>query len=201
MNLAELIRHRDVVEYSALQGKVGVMAIHGGNIERGTEQIAQYVATHSNSSLYVISPRTEKRDWKFHLSSNKINPKESEKLSEFLEHVTTVITIHGHVIKRDVICVGGLNAFLRKKVVESLREDFDVIDSMEDTGIYRNLSARNPKNVVNLARERGTQIEIPLSLRKVFEHRPYEEMPTLETGLLCHKLIDVIKEVQQFLEP
>lgn len=197
MKLAELITSKDVLEYSILQGKVGMMAIHGGNIERGTEQIAYYVAHHSDSSLYVISPRTKKRDWKFHISSNKINPKESEKLSTFLNHVSTAISIHGHVIKRNIICVGGLNHILRRKIVESLSDDFEVTDAMEDGGICRNLSARNPKNVVNLTRDRGVQMEIPLTLRKVFEHRPYEEMPTDETKLLTDKLIEIIEEAQQ----
>jgi phage replication-related protein YjqB (UPF0714/DUF867 family) len=197
MKLAELIAHQGVVEYSILQGKVGVMAIHGGNIERGTEQMANYIASHSNSSLYVISPRTRRRDWKFHISSNKINPAESEKLHQFLDHVSTAISIHGHVIKRKVICVGGLNDDLRRKIVESLQEDFAVIDAVEEGGICRNLSARNPKNIVNLMREKGVQIEIPLILRKPFEHKPYEEMPTEETSVLAYKLIEVIKEAQQ----
>lgn len=199
MKLAELITHTDVIEYTILQGKVGVMAVHGGNIERGTEQIAHYTAKHSNSSLYVISPRTRKRDWKFHISSNKINPKESENLAHFLEHISTAISIHGHVIKKNVICVGGLNASLRRRVVASLRESFDVVDAVEEGGICRNLSARNPRNVVNYAKEKGVQIEIPLTLRKVFEHKPYEEMPSKETRILTERLIQVIKEAQQSL--
>jgi phage replication-related protein YjqB (UPF0714/DUF867 family) len=197
MKLAELITHKGILEYSILQGKVGVMAIHGGNIERGTEQIAYYVAHHSHSSLYVISPRTSKRDWKFHISSNKINPKESEKLTEFLDHVHTAVSIHGHVIKRNVICVGGLNHVLRRRVVESLKADFDVTDAVEEGGICRNLSARNPKNVVNLPKGKGIQIEVPLWMRKVFNHEPYEEMPSKETRLLTSKLIGVITDVQQ----
>lgn len=197
MKLAELISHPDVIEYTILQGRIGVMAIHGGNIERGTEQIANYIAKYSNSSLYVISPRTRKRDWKFHISSNKINPKESEKLTQFLGHVVTALSIHGHVIKRNVICVGGLNHFLRRKVVESLQEDFDVVDALEGGGICRNLSARNSKNVVNLAKEKGVQMEIPLIMRKAFEHKPYEEMPSEETALLTERLIEVLRDVQQ----
>ena len=197
MKLADLIAHEDILEYTILQGKIGVMAIHGGNIERGTEQIAYYIAKNSDSSLYVISPRTRKRDWKYHISSNKINPQESEKLSQFLDHVDTAISIHGHVIKKNVICVGGLNHALRRRVVEFLREDFDVTDAVEEGGICRNLSARNSKNVVNLTREKGVQVEIPLTMRKVFEHKPYEEMPSEETRLLAERLIQIIRETQQ----
>ncbi|MBU7011902.1 MAG: poly-gamma-glutamate hydrolase family protein [Theionarchaea archaeon] len=196
MKLAELISHRDILEYIVLQGPVGVMAIHGGNIERGTEQMAHYVATHSNSSLYVISPRTKKRDWKFHISSNKINPEESEKLTQFLNHVSTAISIHGHVIKKNVVCIGGLNTVLRKRIVETLQEDFEVVDAVEEKGICRNLSAQNPKNIVNLAKEKGVQVEIPLLMRKVFDHRPYDEMPSEETKLFTERLIKTIKEVQ-----
>ncbi len=196
MKLAELINRKDVLEYVVLQGPVGVMAIHGGNIERGTEQIAHFIATHSISSLYVISPRTKKRDWKFHISSNKINPEESEKLTQFLDHVSTAISIHGHVIKKNVVCVGGLNAVLRKGIVKTLQEDFEVVDAVEEKGICRNLSAKNPKNIVNLAKEKGVQVEIPLLMRKVFDHRPYDKMPSEETKLLTERLIKIIKEVQ-----
>ncbi|MBU7015507.1 MAG: poly-gamma-glutamate hydrolase family protein [Theionarchaea archaeon] len=197
MKLAKLLTHQDVIEYSILQGKVGVMAIHGGNIERGTEQIAVCIAQNSNSSLYVISPRTQKRDWKFHISSNKISPKDSEKLAHFLGHISTAISIHGHVIKRNVICVGGLNHELRRRIVQSLREDFDVVDSIEEGGICRNLSAKNPKNIVNLPRDKGVQIEIPLLMRKVFKHRPCDEMPTEETQLLVTRLTTIIQQIEK----
>jgi phage replication-related protein YjqB (UPF0714/DUF867 family) len=200
MKLADLIAHPDVIEYTTLKGPVGIIAIHGGNIERGTEQIAAYTAIHSNASLYAISPRTKKRDWKFHISSNKINPDESEKLTQFLDHITTAISIHGHVIKRNVICVGGLNHGLRRKIVHTLREDFDIVDAVEEKGVCRNLSAQNPKNVVNLAKEKGVQIEIPLLMRKQFKHKPYNEMPTKEVNFLTAQLISVIKEVPQSFE-
>ncbi|MBU6996181.1 MAG: poly-gamma-glutamate hydrolase family protein [Theionarchaea archaeon] len=200
MKLAKLLTHQDVIEYSILQGKVGVMAVHGGNIERGTEQIAVCIAQNSNSSLYVISPRTQKRDWKFHISSNKISPRDSEKLAQFLEHVSTAISIHGHVIKRNVICVGGLNQALRRSIVQSLREDFDVVDAIEDGGICRNLSAKNPKNVVNLTRDKGVQIEIPLLMRKAFKYKPCDEMPTEETRLLVTRLVETIQEFEKSFE-
>jgi phage replication-related protein YjqB (UPF0714/DUF867 family) len=197
MNLAELLQEEDILEYHALQGPVGVMAIHGGNIERGTEQLANYIARHSHASLYVISPRTQKRDWKYHISSNKINPQESEKLTEFLNHVATAISIHGHIIRKDILCIGGLNDSLRKSVVRSLKEEFDVVDAMEDGGPCKNLAGRNLKNVVNLPRKKGVQIEIPLTIRKVFEHRPYETMPSHETKSLTECIIRVIEEPQQ----
>ncbi len=201
MKFAELVKHQDVVEYSILKGSIGVMAIHGGNIERGTEQIAQYIAVQSGASLYVISPRTQKRDWDFHISSNKITPQESEKLLQFLNHVFTVVSFHGHVIKRNVICVGGLNYNLRRSLVENLREDFDVVDAVEEGGICRNLSAQNPKNVVNFPQEKGVQVEIPLSMRKVLESKEYDEMPTRETQLLAEKFIQVIREAQRSSRP
>lgn len=201
MNLAELLREEDILEYHILQGSVGIMAIHGGNIERGTEQLAYYIAHHSHASLYVISPRTHKRDWKYHISSNKINPRDSEKLTEFLNHVTTAVSIHGHIIKKDVLCIGGLNDSLRKSMVNSLKEKFDVVDAMEEGGHCKNLAGRNPKNVVNLPRRKGVQIEIPLSIRKVFEHRPYEIMPSAETKLLTECIITVIEEAQQSSAP
>lgn len=199
MNLAELISHPDILEYTFLHTRVGVMAVHGGNIERGTEQIANYIAKNSNASLYVISPRTKKRDWKYHISSNKINPKESEKLTKFLKHVETAISIHGHIIKQKVVCVGGLNHALRQKVITVLQKDFEVVDAVQEGGICKNLAAKNPKNVVNLCEKKGVQIEIPLIMRKVFKHTPYEIMPSEDMKKLTHHLITIIQDVQQSL--
>ncbi|MGD2249126.1 MAG: poly-gamma-glutamate hydrolase family protein [Candidatus Methanofastidiosia archaeon] len=197
MNLAELITHPDILEYTVLRNKVGVMAVHGGNIERGTEQIANYIAHKSNASLYVLSPRTKKRDWKYHISSNKIDPKESEKLTQFLNHVETAISVHGHIIKQKVICAGGLNHALRRKVIASLRTDFEVVDAVQEGGICKNLAAKNPKNVVNMCKNKGVQIEIPLLMRKVFKHKPYETMPSKEMNHLTDHLITIIEDLQQ----
>jgi phage replication-related protein YjqB (UPF0714/DUF867 family) len=184
-----------------LQGSVGVMAIHGGNIERGTEQLANYVARNAHASLYVISPRTQKRDWKYHISSNKIDARESRILTEFLTHVRTAISIHGHVIKKNVLCIGGLNHTLRKTVIHSLKDGFNVVDALEEGGICKNLAGGNEKNVVNLPREKGVQIEIPLMMRRVFDHRPYEIMPSPETQTLAESLITVIRDTLQSFEP
>jgi len=193
MNLAELLLEKDIMEYSILRSPLGVMAIHGGNIERGTEQLAYYIAHHAQASLYVISPRTQKRDWKYHISSNKIDPRHSQTLTEFLSHVKTAISIHGHIIKKNILCIGGLNHVLRKRILHSLKDQFEVVDAVEEGGICKNLSGQNPKNVVNLPPEKGVQIEIPLILRNVFEHRPYETMPSPQTESLAHSLIEVIK--------
>jgi phage replication-related protein YjqB (UPF0714/DUF867 family) len=201
MNLAQLLLVPDIHEYSILQGPIGVMAIHGGNIERGTEQLANYIARNSHASLYVISPRTQKRDWKYHISSNKINPQESKLLTEFLAHVRTAISIHGHVIKKTVLCIGGLNHTLRKTIIHSLKDSFEVVDALEEGGICKNLAGRNERNVVNLPPEKGVQIEIPLMLRKGFEHRPYETMPSPETRVLAESLIRTIRDSWQSFEP
>ena len=89
----ELLDHPDVTELCELRGRFGVMAYHGGNLERTTDAVALEVAERMDCSLYAVLQDPPHR---IHVRSTAFDPTESERLAAFLEHVDVVIAIHGY---------------------------------------------------------------------------------------------------------
>ena len=88
-----LIAHPDVDEVCELRGRFGLMAFHGGNLERATDVIARETAERSGASLYAVIQHAPLRE---HVPSITIRPEHSERLQDFLDHVHTVIAVHGY---------------------------------------------------------------------------------------------------------
>lgn len=95
----QLLDHPDVEEVVVLRGvteprahRIGFMAYHGGGLEEMTEVIAMAAAEHCGASYYgVHQPKGMER----HIPSIEVSPDSSENLRSFIDHVHTVITIHG----------------------------------------------------------------------------------------------------------
>jgi len=179
-NTLETIAHKRELtpfwaEYTILRGPVGLMAFHGGSIEKGTEEMANYICSKTDCSLYVFSGRLSRDNYeKLHIPSSLLNPTHSEKLSSFMTHITTAIAFHGHRID-DLILVGGLNRSMRKKIVNALSE-YDAKDAMEENdSSYKMVRGESTLNIVNKAREKGVQIEIPFRLRQLAGKQLSEE--------------------------
>lgn len=164
--LGELLAHPAVEEQAHLGGRFGVMAYHGGNLERSTDAIAAEVARATGASLYSVRQRSPLRA---HLPSIRFDPAESERLAEFLDHVDVVVTIHGYGRRRLRHCVllGGRNRGLAGHTAHHLRQRlpgrFRVLDDVTEIPTeLRGMHARNP---VNRPVEAGVQIELPVSVR------------------------------------
>ena len=164
--LRELLAHPAVDEHSELGGRFGVMAYHGGNLERSTDAIASEVAKATGASLYSVRQRAPLRT---HLPSTAFDPDHSERLAEFLDHVDVVVTVHGYGRRRLRNCVllGGRNRSLAGHMASHLRDRlparYRVLDDVEAIpNELRGLHARNP---VNRPAEAGVQIELPVSVR------------------------------------
>ncbi len=142
------------------------MAIHGGNLERTTDTIAAEVAERTDSSYYGVIQNAPLRQ---HIPSTKFDPTHSPCLAEFLDHVETVVAIHGY--GRDDhfwdVLLGGRNRPLAAHVGDHLREglpeEFGVVDVVGD--IPEGLRGLHPANPVNLPTNKGVQIELPPTLR------------------------------------
>lgn len=177
--LESIERKRDLApywkEYTILRGPVGLMAFHGGAIEMGTEEMANYIRSKTDCSLYVFSGRLSRDNYeKLHIPSSLLNPVHSEKLSSFMMTVHTAIAFHGHRID-DFILVGGLNVALREKIVNAL-SDFKVKDVMGDMSpSYKLVRGESLLNIVNKPQRRGVQVEVPYRLRKLQGNNLSEE--------------------------
>ena len=77
-----------------LRSGFGLMAFHGGNLERTTDVIAREAAERTGASLYAVIQHAPLRESTCPRSPS--GPEHSAKLKEFLDHVHTVVAVHGY---------------------------------------------------------------------------------------------------------
>jgi len=166
IGFASLIARPDVDEVCELRGRFGLMAFHGGNLERTTDVIAQEVAERSGASLYAVIQQAPLRE---HVPSITIGPEHSESLRGFLDHVHTVIAVHGYGRETQFwkVLLGGRNRRLADHLATHLRvalpSAYGVVDDLED--IPRGLRGLHEANPVNLPPNAGVQLELPPTIR------------------------------------
>jgi len=142
------------------------MAFHGGNLERTTDVIADEVARRTGSSYYAVIQHPPCRE---HIPSIAVDPDESTTLASFLDHVDTVIAVHGYGREDRFwdLLVGGRNRELAQHVAEHLRDglpdDFGIIDDLAE--IPEGLRGQHRDNPVNRPRHAGVQLELPPTSR------------------------------------
>ncbi|MEZ5168261.1 MAG: poly-gamma-glutamate hydrolase family protein [Acidimicrobiales bacterium] len=164
--LRELLARPEVTEVCRLRSSFGVMAVHGGNLERCTDVIAREVAERTDSSYYAVIQDPPLRH---HIPSTAFDPAHSPHLDRFLGHVQVVIAVHGYGREDrfwDVL-LGGRNRKLAAHVGAHLRagidDRFGVVDVLAD--IPKGLRGQHPANPVNLPDDAGVQIELPPTSR------------------------------------
>lgn len=137
------------------------MAFHGGVLEKVTDTVAAEAASRSGSSYYGLIQTENPAQ---HVSSKFVDPAHSSGLTEFLDHVEAVITIHGYGRRalRWSLLLGGRNRRLAREVGDELRRglpNFDIVDDLADIPVE--LAGQHPDNPVNRPRNHGVQIELP----------------------------------------
>ncbi|EUA11341.1 hypothetical protein I546_3201 [Mycobacterium kansasii 732] len=92
-SLSALLREPGVREISRLRSRFGFLAIHGGDLEKMTDVIAERAAEAADASVYLV--RHPDR-YPHHLPSARFDPAESARLAEFLDHVDVAVSLHGY---------------------------------------------------------------------------------------------------------
>jgi phage replication-related protein YjqB (UPF0714/DUF867 family) len=154
-----------VEETCELRSPIGFMAYHGGNLERMTDVIAQRAAAASGASLYSVIQPPGMRE---HLSSTRVDPAQSARLTEFLEHVEIVVTVHGFGRRGmfSSLLLGGRNRPFAEHVGTHLRRHLPAYDVITDVdAIPEKLRGLHERNPVNLPLRQGVQIELPPRVR------------------------------------
>jgi phage replication-related protein YjqB (UPF0714/DUF867 family) len=195
---AELLAHPAVVEALELRSPVGFLALHGG-LEPGTGELATAVAVRSGASSYVVH---QPHDMKHHVPSVLADPADAPRLAAFLDHVHTVISVHGYWSRREqlghAILVGGARRDLVEAMAVRLRTalpDEVVVDDPD--AIPPDLRGLDPRNPVNLARGGGVQLELPPRVRVIgrVAERPGARPHRARTELLVDALADFARVV------
>ena len=164
--LRSLLERPEVTEVCELRGSFGLMAFHGGNLERTTDVIAAEVAARTGSSYYGVIQAAPFRQ---HIPSTRFDPAESEALASFVDRVDTVIAVHGY--GRDDhfwdVLLGGRNRDLAQHLAGHLRSELDerfgVLDDLD--AIPDGLKGQHSRNPVNLPANAGVQMELPPTIR------------------------------------
>jgi phage replication-related protein YjqB (UPF0714/DUF867 family) len=162
---AELLATPGVDEVCELRSRFGFMAYHGGALEEMTDVIARAAAERTGASYYgVHQPVGMER----HIPSIKFDPALSAHLARFVDHVHTVITIHGFGRQGlyTTLLLGGQNRELAEHVGASLRRSLPAYEIRTDLEtIPTELRGLHDRNPVNLPPRRGVQIELPPRVR------------------------------------
>ena len=161
-----LLARPDVTEICEIRSTFGLMAFHGGNLERTTDVIAREVAVRTDASLYAVVQAAPLRQ---HVPSTAVDPAHSPPLARFLDHVDTVIAVHGYGREDRFwdLLLGGWNRRLAGHLADHLRarlpDDFGVVDDIDD--IPAGLRGQHRDNPVNRPDNAGVQIELPPTCR------------------------------------
>ena len=188
-----LLAHPGVDEVCELRARFGIMAFHGGNLERTTDVIAREVAERSGTSFYAVIQHAPLRE---HVPSITIRPEHSSNLREFLDHVHTVIAVHGYGRETQFwkVLLGGSNRRLAGHLAGHLRtalpSDYGVVDDLDE--IPRGLRGLHQANPVNLPPKGGVQLELPPTIRWNKEARNWSDHDGTPRAPQVSTLIDAL---------
>ena len=158
---------------------IAVIAIHGGNLQPGTTQIAEAVAgdTHSFYSFVSLKPEI---DQTLYISSLEFDEPTA---LEIVGNAQTVLSIHGCQGKTEFIKVGGLDRDCRELIKTELQAAGFSVSDDESSGA-------NPANICNRGRARqGVQIEISRGLRR----RLIDSVNNIQDAHCFNQLVDVLQ--------
>lgn len=164
--LAELLAHPGVEEECRLGSTFGILAFHGGSLERGTDDIAVAAAEASGASLYCVR---QPPDLRWHVPSREFDPAASPALAAFVTHVRTAVAVHGYgrAGMWTTLLVGGRNRELATTLGAELRaglgKGFAVVDDIDEVPVE--LRGLHPDNPVNRPVMHGAQLELPPRVR------------------------------------
>jgi phage replication-related protein YjqB (UPF0714/DUF867 family) len=168
----DVLHHPDVEEVVTLAGhelnrseRIGFMAYHGGGLELMTDVIARRAAELSGASYYGLH---QPPGMEVHFPSISVDPSESEGLQSFLDHVHTVVTIHGFGRRGffSSLLLGGQHRALAEHIGVHLRRSLPAYDIITDLDVIpTELRGLHPRNPVNVPPGQGVQIELPPRVR------------------------------------
>jgi phage replication-related protein YjqB (UPF0714/DUF867 family) len=190
-NYDDLKRHeiegKDYVILSrAGNSRIAVIAIHGGGIEPGTVDIADFLAG-AKHAFYAFKGIKKKGNAVLHISSTRFDEPEGITIAKKAQ---TVVSIHGCHENCDIIFIGGKNQNLRDKICYALEKAGFDSEVSEKEGLH----GRHPENICNRCMSgEGVQLEISRGLReKMFDNLGRRKLR--KRNKLFFRFVETLKE-------
>ncbi len=166
VSLAEGQDYHVLFRRGALIPHVGIIAIHGGNIEPASTEIAAAIASHDCSFASFIGARpTGNRV--LHITSTRFD---EPRILKVVQSCVCVVSVHGYDDREDMdnagtVLVGGRDEALAASIIAALVEKGFAARHARDTMF----PGTDPENVCNKCTTGcGVQLEVPKSLRLTF---------------------------------
>lgn len=162
-SLSDLLDHLGVIESSVLRSRFGFLAIHGGGLEQMTDVIARRAADAADASLYVVHHPDR---YPHHLPSARYRTQESQRLTEFCDHVDVAVSLHGYgrIGRSTQLLAGGRNRDLAHHLARHIEvPGYQVVADLD--AIPVELRGLHPDNPVNRVRRGGAQLELSSRVR------------------------------------
>lgn len=170
-----LLTNPGVTEVLRLGSTFGIMAFHGGYLEKVTDLIADEVAQMTGCSYYGV---IQGESVPTHVPSKLVDPEQSASLASFLSHVDVAVALHGYGREnlRRVMLLGGSHRGLARHLSRQLSRDLPDYEARHEIDeIPRELRGLHPDNPVNRPRLGGVQIELPPTLRWNFKEKNWSD--------------------------
>lgn len=145
-----------------------IIAIHGGNIEPGTTEIAEAISG-KNFSFYsfIGKKNSEKESENLHITSSNFD---EPRCCDLVRGSSEVISIHGKAGADNFVMVGGLDDDFAEKITNALKtNNFEIRQATE------NVNGKTTRNICNRGlSKKGVQFEISRGYRNRFLEDPDE---------------------------
>ncbi len=166
--------------------RIAVIAPHGGGIEPGTVDIADWVAG-TEHTFYAFKGIKKKGNAVLHITSNRFDEPKGVGIAK---NADVVVSIHGYHGNEDKVYIGGRNRDLKSRILHMLNKAGFHAEISTKPG----LRGQHPENICNLCRTgEGVQLEISRGLRdRMFDNLDRRSWRK-KTGLFL-KFVDTLRE-------
>ena len=141
--------------------RILVSAIHGGEIEPGTTELARRISNVGKYNFYSFEGLRTNNNDQLHITSTNYD---EPKLIKMLDKTKETISIHGFSGDDPIVYIGGKDRDMSKSIAKELRKKgFTAKESPKE------IDAQSSDNFVNMNdTDSGVQLELTTALRQEF---------------------------------
>ncbi|SCT05620.1 poly-gamma-glutamate hydrolase family protein [Staphylococcus caeli] len=157
------------IETRDLEGDVIITAIHGGGIEPGTTELADWTAQKGNFDYFTFKGMRSKGNEELHVTSRHYD---EPVLMEMIKPKSKAVALHGCVGETPIVYIGGKD----QQLIQEMTHQFEQLDIKVDQAPER-ISGAHDDNIINCCQTgAGVQLELTAELRKMcFENHKYNK--------------------------